>query len=67
MHSMDLQVELTTRCNFDCFYCAGRAMPQADMTLAGYTSILDGHIARYGVPQVVSLQGEGEPTLHACA
>lgn len=59
-----LQIEITTRCNFDCFYCAGRAMRQGDLSFAAFTEILDGHIARYGVPNTVSLQGEGEPTLH---
>jgi MoaA/NifB/PqqE/SkfB family radical SAM enzyme len=61
---MRLQVEITTRCNFDCFYCAGRLMRQADMSYELFTSILDHHIDRHGVPTVVSLQGEGEPTLH---
>jgi MoaA/NifB/PqqE/SkfB family radical SAM enzyme len=59
-----LQVEITTRCNFDCFYCAGRTMRQGDLPLVAFIAVLDGHIGRYGVPEVVSLQGEGEPTLH---
>lgn len=61
---MRVQIELTTRCNFDCFYCAGRDMPQGDMPFDQFKSILKKHIAQYGVPLEVSLQGEGEPTLH---
>jgi MoaA/NifB/PqqE/SkfB family radical SAM enzyme len=58
------QLEITTRCNFDCFYCAGRLMRQADMPYEQFTTLLSQHIATYGTPDVVSLQGEGEPTLH---
>lgn len=59
-----MQVEITTRCNFDCFYCAGRSMRQGDMSLGTFQAILERHIALYGVPNIVSLQGEGEPTLN---
>jgi pyruvate-formate lyase-activating enzyme len=58
------QLEITTRCNFDCFYCAGREMRQGDMPYDMFTALVERHIASYGVPKVVSLQGEGEPTLH---
>ena len=61
---MLVQIELTTRCNFKCYYCAGRSMYQGDMTYPDFKRILDEHIARYGVPESVRLQGEGEPTLH---
>ena len=61
---MFAQIEFTTRCNFDCFYCAGRLMRQGDMPYETFTGLIDQHIAKYGVPGVVSLQGEGEPTLH---
>jgi MoaA/NifB/PqqE/SkfB family radical SAM enzyme len=61
---MMLQFEITTRCNFDCFYCAGRAMRQGDMPYSTFTGLLDRYIASFGVPASVSLQGEGEPTLH---
>jgi MoaA/NifB/PqqE/SkfB family radical SAM enzyme len=61
---MDVQVEVSTRCNFDCFYCAGRDMAQGDMPLERFRAIVDSHVARYGVPRRLSLQGEGEPTLN---
>lgn len=59
-----MQMEITTRCNFDCFYCAGRDMPQKDMDYQTFSGLLDYHLAHYGIPSEVSLQGEGEPTLH---
>ena len=59
-----LQFEITTRCNFDCFYCAGRHMRQGDMPYETFTALLERDIATHGIPKVVSLQGEGEPTLH---
>ena len=59
-----MQVEVTTRCNFTCFYCAGRDMPQKDMDYETFCRLLDQQIATYGVPPTVSLQGEGEPTIN---
>ncbi len=61
---MMLQFEITTRCNFDCFYCAGRAMRQGDMSYDAFKELLERHVTRHGAPSLVSLQGEGEPTLH---
>ncbi|MDQ8755886.1 radical SAM protein [Sphingosinicella sp. LHD-64] len=54
------QIEPTTRCNFTCGFCAGRAMAQGDLDWNDFTRFLDIH------PDLahVELQGEGEPMLH---
>lgn len=57
-----VQIELTTLCNFDCYYCAGRSMAQRHMDDAVLQRVLDSMPAQPAV--WVSLQGEGEPTLH---
>ncbi|HMV67695.1 MAG TPA: radical SAM protein [Myxococcota bacterium] len=55
-----LQLEPTTRCNFTCGFCAGRHMPQSDLSLDTLRAALD------ALPDVehVELQGEGEPLIH---
>ena len=61
-HSLEqVQLEITTRCQFHCFYCAGRAMPQRDMAWPVFEAIVRAYDG-FGVR--ISLQGEGEPLLH---
>lgn len=56
-----IQIEITTACNFRCFYCVGRNMPQQHMQ----QDIFDAILASLSKERcTVSLQGEGEPTLH---
>jgi len=55
-----LQVEPTTRCNFTCRFCVGRAMDQSDLALSDYVRALD----QFPDLERVELHGEGEPTLH---
>lgn len=58
---MFFQIEITTKCNYRCFYCAGRQMPQRHMKQEVFDGILNG---MPGGRHTVSLQGEGEPTVH---
>lgn len=55
------QIEITTKRNYRCFYCAGRDMAQRHMDKSVFAGIL-----KQMKPgrHVVSLQGEGEPTAH---
>ncbi|MGO8752645.1 MAG: glycosyltransferase [Thermoguttaceae bacterium] len=56
-----IQVEPTTRCNFKCRFCAGRHLPQRDMTLETFEHVLRSSTAI----SHIRLQGEGEPLVHA--
>ncbi len=56
-----VQIEITTKCNFECFYCAGRHMKQENMSVELFESVLQ---LLGDAPLTVSLQGEGEPTAH---
>ncbi len=55
-----LQIEPTTRCNFTCGFCCGRAMPQTDLDFADLERTLD----QFPSVRHVELQGEGEPLMH---
>lgn len=56
-----VQIEITRKCNFEYFYCAGRHMKQENMSWELFNEIL-------GKPapgsNTVALQGEGESTAH---
>ncbi len=58
---MLIQIEITTHCNYQCFYCAGRHMRQAHMPWSRFTEIM---AQLPPAAREVSLQGEGEPLLH---
>jgi MoaA/NifB/PqqE/SkfB family radical SAM enzyme len=55
-----LQIEPTTRCNYTCGFCAGRHLPQGDLTTNHLNCLLDDIEGL----EHVELQGEGEPFLH---
>lgn len=55
-----LNIEPTTRCNFNCWYCVGRHMRQEDIRLEDFVSILD----NFPSVRAIGLVGEGEPLLH---
>jgi len=55
-----LNIEPTTHCNFRCWYCIGRTMPQVNMQLGDYTTIFE----NFPALQTIALVGEGEPLLH---
>lgn len=55
-----LQIEPTTRCNFNCHFCIGRQMPQRDMGVEIFENI----IQLFPEIEHIELQGEGEPLLN---
>jgi len=55
-----LNLEPTTRCNFNCWYCIGRHMKQEDLSFNDFSKILN----NYPTLKVLALVGEGEPLLH---
>ena len=55
-----LNIEPTTRCNFNCWYCIGRHMVQADIEVDNFARMLD----NYPSVKAIALVGEGEPLLH---
>lgn len=55
-----LNLEPTTRCNFNCWYCVGRRMVQRDLSVQDFLSILE----NFQSLRMLALVGEGEPLLH---
>lgn len=55
-----LNIEPTTRCNFNCWYCVGRHMKQEDITIGNFTKVLD----NFPTVKTIALVGEGEPLLN---
>ncbi len=55
-----LNIEPTTRCNFNCWYCVGRQMVQADIEVDNFAKVLD----NFPGLKAIALVGEGEPLLH---
>jgi len=55
-----LNIEPTTRCNFECWYCVGRHMEQQDIKVEDFAKVLD----NFPTVETIALVGEGEPLLH---
>jgi MoaA/NifB/PqqE/SkfB family radical SAM enzyme len=55
-----LNIEPTTRCNFNCWYCIGRHMKQEDIDVGNFAKVLD----NFPSVKTIALVGEGEPLLH---
>lgn len=55
-----LNLEPTTRCNFNCWYCIGRHMRQDDIRLEDFSAALD----NFPTLKTLALVGEGEPLMH---
>lgn len=55
-----LNIEPTTRCNFNCWYCIGRHMKQEDIDFDGFVAALN----NFPTIKTLALVGEGEPLMH---
>ena len=55
-----LNIEPTTRCNFNCWYCVGREMRQDDIKVDDFARMLD----NFPTVKTIALVGEGEPLMH---
>jgi MoaA/NifB/PqqE/SkfB family radical SAM enzyme len=55
-----LNIEPTTRCNFNCWYCIGRHMKQDDIDFDGFVAALN----NFPTLKILALVGEGEPLMH---
>jgi len=55
-----LNIEPTTRCNFNCWYCVGRHMKQEDIQVDDFSRMLE----NFPTVKTIALVGEGEPLLH---
>jgi len=55
-----LNLEPTTLCNFNCWYCIGRHMKQGELAFDDYIAVLD----NFPSLKMVALVGEGEPLMH---
>ena len=55
-----LNIEPTTRCNFNCWYCIGRHMKQEDIDFDGFLAALD----NFPTLKILAVVGEGEPLMH---
>ena len=55
-----INIEPTTRCNFNCWYCVGREMRQDDIRLEDFGRMLD----KFPGVKTIALVGEGEPLMH---
>ena len=55
-----MQIEVTTRCNFNCVFCSGRHMEQRDMDFETVKKAID----MFPHLKDIVLQGEGEPLLN---
>jgi len=55
-----LNLEPTTLCNFNCWYCIGRHMKQAELAFDDFIAVLD----NFPSLKMIALVGEGEPLMH---